>query len=184
MRNSRLSREAFQLADSAPYRTEKQTRSGNNDTRGLFQFIIDMHDEVLQQYIDAVRTGQMMESVALAHTGLTHEGFRLATEVCEHPRQHRKDAFIYMASTTVSQSLICTMLDYWQPLFDSRNLLNDLVVLIADFLDELSAQIINAKWRSEEAFTRSILRQVGNFEVNNPALATVSFLPLKNQETH
>ena len=183
MQSSRLSCEAFQLADSAPYRTEKQTRSSNNDTRGLFQFIIDMHDEVLQQYIDAVRTEQITESVALAHTGLTHDGFQLATEVCEHPKQRRKDAFIYMASTTVSQSLICTMLDYWQPLFDSRNLLNDLVVLIADFLDELSAQIINAKWRSEVAFTRSILRQVGN-EVNNSAPETVSFLPLKKQETH
>lgn len=184
MQNSRLSREAFQLADSAPYRTEKQIRNGSNDISGLVQFIIDMHDEVLQQYIDAVRTEQIMESVALAHIGLTPAAFRLAAEVCEHPRQHRKDAFIYMASTTVSQSLICTMLDYWQPLFDSRNLLNDLVVLIADFLDELSAKIINAKWRSEEAFTRSILRQVGSFEVNNSTPETASFLPLKNRKTH
>ena len=184
MQNNRLSREAFQLANSMPYRVETEIRFASGNTDGLVQYIVDMHDEVLQQYIDAVRTGQMMESVALAHTGLTHEGFRLATEVCEHPRQHRKDAFIYMASTTVSQSLICTMLDYWQPLFDSRNLLNDLVVLIADFLDELSAKIINAKWRSEEAFTRSILRQVGNFEVNNSTSETVSFLPLKKWGTH
>ena len=181
MQNSRLSREAFQLANSMPHRTETEVRFASDNIDGLVQYIVDMHDEVLQQYIDAVRTGQMMESLALAHMGLTHDGFQLATEVCEHPKQRRKDAFIYMASTTVSQSLICTMLDYWQPLFDSRNLLNDLVALIADFLDELSAKIINAKWRSEEAFTRSILRQVGSFEVNNSTPETASFLPLKNR---
>lgn len=184
MQNNRLAREAFRLANSIPYRTETEARFASGNTSGLAQYIVDMYDEALQQYIDTVCSGKMIESEALRYTGLSHDGFRLAAEVCEHPRQHRKDAFIYMASTTVSQSLICTMLDYWQPLFDSRNLLNDLVVLIADFLDELSAKIINAKWRSEEAFTRSILRQVGSFEVNNPALATVSFLPLKNQETH
>ena len=99
----------FDVVVAKNYLSKEELSSGNTD--GLAQYIVDMHDEVLQQYIDAVRTGQMMESVALAHTGLTHEGFRLATEVCEHPRQHRKDAFIYMASTTVSQSLICTMLD-------------------------------------------------------------------------
>lgn len=183
MQSSRLLCEAFRLADTMPYSGEKQTRSGSNDTSGLALFIIDMLDEALQQYIDAVCSGKMIESEALRYTGLSHDGFRLAAEVCEHPKQRRKDAFIYMASSTVSQSLICTMLDYWQPLFDSRNLLNDLVALIADFLDELSAQIINAKWRSEVAFTRSILRQVGN-EVNNSASETASFLPLKKQETH
>lgn len=184
MQSSRLSCEAFRLADSMPYRSETEVRFASGNIDGLVQYIVDMHDEVLQQYIDAVRTGQITESVALAHTGLTHDGFRMAVEACEHPQQRRKDAFLYIAISAVSQSLIKEMLDYWQALFNDRNLFSDLVILIADFLDELSAKIINAKWRSEEAFTRSILRQVGSFEVNNPALATVSFLPLKNQETH
>lgn len=184
MQSSRLSCEAFQLADSAPYRAEKQIRNGSNDTSGLARFIIDMHDEALQRYIDAVCAGKMRENEALRYTGLSHDGFRMAAEACKYPQQRRKDAFLYIALSAVSQSLIKEMLDYWQALFNNRNLFSDLVTLIADFLDDLSFQIINGKLRSEQAFTRSILRQVGNFEVNNSTSETVSFLPLKKWGTH
>lgn len=184
MQNSRLSREAFQLANSMPYRVETEIRFASDNTDGLAQYIVDMHDEALQQYIDAVCAGKMRENEALRYTGLSHDGFRMAAEACKYPQQRRKDAFFYIALSAVSQSLIKEMLDYWQALFNDRNLFSDLVTLIADFLDDLSFQIINRKLRSEEAFTRSILRQVGSFEVNNSTPETVSFLPLKKQETH